>query len=316
MARKPARRPPAEAAAAAAAPHRLPDRARRRAADVSDRLPRLVVRRLRRRQGRAADPARYDPENIFGRNIFGFGLLLFIAFTTLVGALAKNLIGRQILQFGETIARAHADRAADLQRAEADRRDDVHPHRHHLPAGLPDRVPAQGRLAVAFMSHAASTARSPSETGEADLVSVFLPMTPNPTTGFLRFVPRERDRAARHEPRGRDEAHHLRRPRHRAGDPAARAQAAAEPVADRPLASAAARAASMDADAPSPDRHVRRLQVGRREGGARHEDRGTRRGRLLRLADGAAPLATRATRSISSTTSRAAGSTPSSACSR
>ena len=51
-------------------------------------------------------PRRYDPENIFGRNIFGFGLLLFVTFTTLVGALAKNLIGRQILQFGETARRA------------------------------------------------------------------------------------------------------------------------------------------------------------------------------------------------------------------
>ena len=48
-------------------------------------------------------PRAYDPENIFGRNIFGFGLALFVAFTTLVGALAKNLIGRQVLAFGETI---------------------------------------------------------------------------------------------------------------------------------------------------------------------------------------------------------------------
>ena len=47
-------------------------------------------------------PRRWDPQNVFGRNIFGFGLLLFISFTTLVGALAKNLLGRQILAFGET----------------------------------------------------------------------------------------------------------------------------------------------------------------------------------------------------------------------
>ena len=29
-------------------------------------------------------PRRYDPENVFGRNIFGFGVLLFVSFTTLV----------------------------------------------------------------------------------------------------------------------------------------------------------------------------------------------------------------------------------------
>lgn len=48
-------------------------------------------------------PRSYNPQNVFGRNIFGLGLILFIIFTTLVGALAKNLIGRTILQMGETI---------------------------------------------------------------------------------------------------------------------------------------------------------------------------------------------------------------------
>ena len=91
-------------------------------------------------------PRRYDPENIFGRNIFGFGLVLFVTFTTLVGALAKNLIGRQILQFGEPILEPHPDRKTDLQRPETDRGNAVHPVGQHLPAGLPRRVPAQGHL--------------------------------------------------------------------------------------------------------------------------------------------------------------------------
>lgn len=90
-------------------------------------------------------PRRYDPENIFGRNIFGFGLLLFVSFTTLVGALAKNLIGRQILQFGELV-QPDPDRKADLQRPETDRGNDLHRLGQHLRAPLPRRIPPQGLL--------------------------------------------------------------------------------------------------------------------------------------------------------------------------
>ena len=48
-------------------------------------------------------PARYNPENVFGRNIFGLGVLVFFVFTTAVGALTKGFFGRQLLLFGERI---------------------------------------------------------------------------------------------------------------------------------------------------------------------------------------------------------------------
>ena len=91
-------------------------------------------------------PRQYNPENVFGRNIFGLGLLVFIIFTTLVGALTKGYIGGRILQVRRKPRRAHADHPLDLQRPEADRRDRVQPVGHRVPAGLPDRVPAQGPL--------------------------------------------------------------------------------------------------------------------------------------------------------------------------
>ena len=48
--------------------------------------------------------------------------------------------------------------------------------------------PRKGAWSVAFMS--TSVHREIAERAGDDLVSVFVPMTPNPTTGFLRFVPR------------------------------------------------------------------------------------------------------------------------------
>jgi uncharacterized membrane protein len=133
-------------------------------------------------------PRRWDPENVFGRNIFGFGLLLFVSFTTLVGALAKNLIGRQILQFGETIvSRTPIVRPIYnglKQIAETLFTDSGNTFER---ACLVE-YPRKGSWSVAFMS--TRVHREIAERVGEDFVSVFVPMTPNPTTGFLRLVPR------------------------------------------------------------------------------------------------------------------------------
>jgi uncharacterized membrane protein len=134
-------------------------------------------------------PRRYDPANIFGRNIFGFGLLLFVSFTTLVGALAKNLIGRQILQFGEVIvSRTPIVRPIYnglKQIAETLFTDSG----NSFERACLVQYPRKGTWSVAFMS--SRVHREITERTGTDLVSVFVPMTPNPTTGFLRFFPRE-----------------------------------------------------------------------------------------------------------------------------
>ncbi len=134
-------------------------------------------------------PRDYNPENVFGRNIFGLGLLLFLVFTTLVGALAKNLVGRSILGLGEGI----------LERTPIVR--PIYNGLKQIAETLFTQTgttfegaclveyPRRGCWSVAFVS---SRVRSEirQRSGGEDLVSVFLPMTPNPTAGFLRFVPR------------------------------------------------------------------------------------------------------------------------------
>jgi uncharacterized membrane protein len=133
-------------------------------------------------------PRRWDPENIFGRNIFGFGLLLFVSFTTLVGALAKNLIGRQILAYGESLlSRTPIVRPIYnglKQIAETIFTDSGNTFER---ACLVE-YPRKGVWSVAFMS--TRVHREIADRAGDELVSVFVPMTPNPTTGFLRFVPR------------------------------------------------------------------------------------------------------------------------------
>lgn len=144
-------------------------------------------------------PSAYQPEELFKRlfgpetrvNVRGIGVGLFLVFTVIVGWLAKGLIGRSFLGWGEnlvdrmpvvrTLYNGIKQFAETMFSQNSDTKFDK--------ACLVE-YPRKGIWAIAFIS---TTAR-----GEIDrlipvdeeIVSVFLPTTPNPTSGFLLFVPR------------------------------------------------------------------------------------------------------------------------------
>ena len=135
-------------------------------------------------------PARYNPENVFGRNIFGLGVLVFLVFTTLVGALTKGFVGRQVLLFGERIVErmpiVRSIYNGLKQIVETIFSQSNTSFQQACLVEYPRRGPLGGRL----RRHRAPAARSPARPASPTCVSVFLPTTPNPTSGFLLFVPR------------------------------------------------------------------------------------------------------------------------------
>jgi uncharacterized membrane protein len=134
-------------------------------------------------------PRAYNPENFLGRNIFGFGVLVFVSFTTLVGALAKGFIGRRILAFGEQIV----ERTPIVRSLYNGLKQIVETIFNQSGTSFQQaclvEYPRKGLWAVAFVA-TDTRGEIPAKAGEPDLVSVFLPTTPNPTSGFLLFVPR------------------------------------------------------------------------------------------------------------------------------
>ena len=59
--------------------------------------------------------------------------------------------------------------------------------------GLPGRIPAQGHLGDRLhLDHRQGRDRRPSIPVDEQMMSIFLPTTPNPTSGFLLFVPKTR----------------------------------------------------------------------------------------------------------------------------
>lgn len=134
-------------------------------------------------------PARYNPENVFGRNIFGFGLVVFLVFTTLIGALTKGFFGRRLLHAGERMV----ERMPVVRSIYNGLKQIVETMLSQSGTSFQQacmiEYPRKGLWSVAFVS-TPTRGEIPVKLGEPDLVSVFIPTTPNPTSGFLLFVPR------------------------------------------------------------------------------------------------------------------------------
>ncbi len=134
-------------------------------------------------------PLIYNPETYLQQSIPGLGVLLFLIFTTIIGAITKGFFGRQIVKIGELlVAKTPIVRTiynAVKQILETALKDSNESFR----TACLIQYPRPGIWAVAFIS---TTTRGEisEKVDKKNLVSVFLPTTPNPTSGFLLFVPR------------------------------------------------------------------------------------------------------------------------------
>jgi len=136
-------------------------------------------------------PGNLRPEHYIGINLRGVGLIIFLIFTVTVGWIAKGLIGKSLIRFAESLVErmpvvrsiySGVKQIAETVFAQSER---------SFEKACLIQYPRKGIWAIGFIS---TTARGEvvqkAETG-GDLLSVFVPTTPNPTSGFLLFLPRE-----------------------------------------------------------------------------------------------------------------------------
>lgn len=133
-----------------------------------------------------ADPASADWIEV---NVRGIGVILFLVFTVLTGWIAKGLIGRSFIRWAEHLVdRMPVIRSVYNGLKQIAETVFAQSENSFQKACLIE-YPRKGIWAIGFISTMAKgeiARRTP--TGEA-LVSVFLPTTPNPTSGFLLFIP-------------------------------------------------------------------------------------------------------------------------------
>ncbi|MCC5975971.1 MAG: DUF502 domain-containing protein [Rubellimicrobium sp.] len=151
-------------------------------------------------------PSDYRPEAVLGRlfapddgtpasvNVRGLGIIVFLAFTITVGWIAKGIVGRSFIRWGEDIV-SRLPVIRPIYNALKQISETVFSQREtSFQKGCLVEYPKEGSWAVGFISTNVKgevLQRIAGGTGE-EFVSVFMPSTPNPTTGFLMFVPRSK----------------------------------------------------------------------------------------------------------------------------
>lgn len=135
-------------------------------------------------------PEVYNPRTYIDVDIPGFGLFIFIVLTTIVGYFTKNLFGRQLVR----IAEGWVDRMPVVRSIYNALKQIVETILSQSSTSFQRaclvEYPRKGIWAIAFVS-TSTKGEIPGKAGRQAMVSVFLPTTPNPTSGFLLFVPTE-----------------------------------------------------------------------------------------------------------------------------
>lgn len=144
-------------------------------------------------------PSRYQPENILNTflgldiqlQLRGLGVVFFLIFTTFVGWLAKGLLGRSLIRSAERFVNrmpvvrsiySGVKQIAETVFSQADR---------SFEKACIVQYPRKGIWAVGFISTSAKGEIRARVNDAQNLLSVFVPTTPNPTSGFLLFFPAE-----------------------------------------------------------------------------------------------------------------------------
>jgi len=142
-------------------------------------------------------PGKYQPEvvlqNLLGTqyefNIRGLGVIFFLLFTMFVGWLAKGWIGRSLIRWGERLVdRMPVVRSIYSGVKQIAETVFAHSDRSFETACL-IQYPRKGIWAVGFISTTAKGELAQKTAAGDTLLSVFVPTTPNPTSGFLLFLP-------------------------------------------------------------------------------------------------------------------------------
>ena len=135
-------------------------------------------------------PAAYNPRTYIDADIPGLGLIIFLIFTTIVGYSAKKVFGKQLIRLGESlVSRMPVVRTIYTALKQIVETVLSQTQSSFRQACLVE-YPRHGIWAIAFI---ATDTRGEilEKRGGEEMVSVFLPTTPNPTSGFLLFVPKK-----------------------------------------------------------------------------------------------------------------------------
>jgi len=134
-------------------------------------------------------PPAYNPDKFLPVHVPGIGLVFAVVVIMILGFLTANFVGRALVQFGESVV-ARIPFFSVVYRSVKHIVETVvaQGSKNFKQVGIIE-YPRPGLYALVFVSTTTKGEISVKAKGE-EVVSVFLPTTPNPTSGYLLFVPR------------------------------------------------------------------------------------------------------------------------------
>lgn len=133
-------------------------------------------------------PSSIQPENLLGFRIPGLGLVLTAVIVLLTGTIVTNLFGKQLVTIGERVLH-RIPLVRSIYAAVKQVTESMFASGKSFRKVVLVEYPHKGIWTLAFQTGAgAEEVRI--KTGR-DVTNVFVPTTPNPTSGFFLMVPRE-----------------------------------------------------------------------------------------------------------------------------
>ena len=134
-------------------------------------------------------PAAYNPDTYLPFGLPGLGLVIMIVALTLIGALAAGLVGRTLVKMGERVlARMPVVRSIYSALKQIFETVLAQKSKAFREVVLIE-FPRKGIWAIGFAT--GSTKGEVRSVIDHEVVNIFMPTAPNPTSGYLLFLPRK-----------------------------------------------------------------------------------------------------------------------------
>lgn len=133
-------------------------------------------------------PSAWQPENVLGFNMPGLGAILTLLIIFVTGLIATNIFGQQLIAAWESFL-SRVPFVKNIYSSVKQVSDTLFSDSGNaFRKALLVQYPRQGSWTIAFLTGAPGGDVSNHLTG--DYVSVYVPTTPNPTSGFFLMMPR------------------------------------------------------------------------------------------------------------------------------
>ena len=133
-------------------------------------------------------PSNINPNNYLPYSIPGLEIFLSVIFITIIGGLSLSFIGKKVLQFVNDLFK-RIPILRTIYSAIGQMTETFAPKRKNKKSVVLIEYPRKGSWAVGFVTK--ENKGEISEKTNKNLVNVFVPTTPNPTSGFLLMFPKD-----------------------------------------------------------------------------------------------------------------------------